>query len=399
MPFSSNEDLPSAVQNSLSDADQSQWREVFNAALEEYGDEETAFRVAWSSVQKSGSCRHFEGYASVGVVDKQNDKISIKGLAEAMGAYLNRGGILLDSHSNRPVGQVYAYEVRPKGDADGIYIYGTIWRNEALYDKVWNDILQNKKNAFSIGADPTSKPRTVCDAEKCWNEYDTLHLFEISTVSDPANPGAYMESFNEMAKHIVKSLDENDIGQTESMKEELKKTGAGAATSCECPKPTEVVKQEEPQAQPDLSEFFKKFLDSQAELMKSVNDTNANVLKMMELFSKQDEPEEKPEEKPEEEEKPPEEEPEPEEEKPEEEEKSKSVKKSDKKLEELINERAEELIRKRKMDEKGIDSPNPSVEKVPTNPIAAKMRQYADPKFLMKVPREQIRSDFPDQDR
>ena len=52
MPYSSIEDLPNSVQGHLPVHAQEIFLEVFNNAWKQYGDEQTAFRVAWAAVKK-----------------------------------------------------------------------------------------------------------------------------------------------------------------------------------------------------------------------------------------------------------------------------------------------------------------------------------------------------------
>jgi cation transport regulator len=53
MPYASNDELPSAVANHLPQHARDIFREAFNHAWDEYGgDEERAFRVAWSAVKR-----------------------------------------------------------------------------------------------------------------------------------------------------------------------------------------------------------------------------------------------------------------------------------------------------------------------------------------------------------
>ena len=52
MPYGSNDDLPDSVRHALPPHAQDIFREAFNNALEEYGREENAFRVAWAAVKK-----------------------------------------------------------------------------------------------------------------------------------------------------------------------------------------------------------------------------------------------------------------------------------------------------------------------------------------------------------
>ena len=53
MPYTVNEDLPPAVRAHLPEHAQDIFREAFNHALDEYGEEERAFRVAWAAVKRS----------------------------------------------------------------------------------------------------------------------------------------------------------------------------------------------------------------------------------------------------------------------------------------------------------------------------------------------------------
>ena len=52
MPFSSNAQLPKGVKN-LPEHAQTIWRKAYNSALEEYGEEDRAARIAWGAVKKS----------------------------------------------------------------------------------------------------------------------------------------------------------------------------------------------------------------------------------------------------------------------------------------------------------------------------------------------------------
>lgn len=51
MPYQKIEDLPESVKEHLPKNAQEIFRAAFNSATEEYGEEETAFKVAWSAVK------------------------------------------------------------------------------------------------------------------------------------------------------------------------------------------------------------------------------------------------------------------------------------------------------------------------------------------------------------
>lgn len=52
MPYATNSGLPLPVRNALPSRGQDIYRKAFNNALEEYGDEDIARKVAWGAVKK-----------------------------------------------------------------------------------------------------------------------------------------------------------------------------------------------------------------------------------------------------------------------------------------------------------------------------------------------------------
>jgi cation transport regulator len=52
MPYKKNSDLPESVRKVLPQKAQTLFRKVFNSAYDEYKNEATVFRVAWSAVKK-----------------------------------------------------------------------------------------------------------------------------------------------------------------------------------------------------------------------------------------------------------------------------------------------------------------------------------------------------------
>lgn len=52
MPYATNADLPPPLRRILPEHAQDIYRAAFNSAWDEYGDEETAHRVAWAAVKR-----------------------------------------------------------------------------------------------------------------------------------------------------------------------------------------------------------------------------------------------------------------------------------------------------------------------------------------------------------
>ncbi len=53
MPYKVNNDLPDNVKNHLPEHAQTIFRKAFNSALHQYHNEVSAFKVAWSAVEKT----------------------------------------------------------------------------------------------------------------------------------------------------------------------------------------------------------------------------------------------------------------------------------------------------------------------------------------------------------
>ncbi len=52
MPYDKNSDLPGSVKDNLPEHAQTIYRKAFNSALDEYGQEQRAHKVAWAAVEK-----------------------------------------------------------------------------------------------------------------------------------------------------------------------------------------------------------------------------------------------------------------------------------------------------------------------------------------------------------
>jgi len=74
--YNSNSELPPAVRNALPEAAQTIWRKAFNAALEQYGNDTTAAKVAWSAVKKAGYKKKGEKWVKSEAVEEEADKVN-----------------------------------------------------------------------------------------------------------------------------------------------------------------------------------------------------------------------------------------------------------------------------------------------------------------------------------
>lgn len=218
MTYSSNAQLPEAVRNALDEDQQTEWRDVFNSAYEGTcaRNDECASKISWSQMKKHA--RHFAGWATAEVIDKQGDKLEIDAFKKTMKKFMDLGAPLIDQHSNRKVGSYIGYEFRNKGDVPSLWVEGVIYKGHRIHDATWEKIQKGEYPAMSIGADPLEKARE-CNEKMCWNAIKKLDLFEISVVDNPANGEATIEEVNHMAKshssddYLTKS-DNHNTGDT-----------------------------------------------------------------------------------------------------------------------------------------------------------------------------------------
>ena len=205
MSYSQNSQLPEAVRNSLNQADQSKWRDIFNSAYNTCNSNaECASKTAWSHLKKNA--RHFAGWASAEVIDRQGDIVETQAFQRTMDLFMQLGSSIIDQHSNRKVGQYINYEFKNKTCTDGtekpgVYMEGIIYTGQRIHDEVWEKIKSGEYSGLSIGADPL-KSEQECDVKTCWNAIKNIDLFEISVVEIPANQEALIEEINHIAKSI-----------------------------------------------------------------------------------------------------------------------------------------------------------------------------------------------------
>ncbi len=174
---------------------------------------------------KDDETRLIQGYASVEVMDRQGDLVPIDAMKEAMIKYMERGGLLLYGHQNKPIGKVLGWEIEeePRYGVPAVKIIGQINKGYKLEDEVWKLIKERQITGFSIGGTAIQ-----VDTEKTAEGVDArvlkkIELSEISLVVEPANQGAVItavsmakssdpyeslsdEEFEKKAEEVVKNI-------------------------------------------------------------------------------------------------------------------------------------------------------------------------------------------------
>ncbi|MEM4458323.1 MAG: XkdF-like putative serine protease domain-containing protein [Candidatus Caldarchaeum sp.] len=163
--------------------------------------------------------RLIAGWASVEVVDRQNEIIPREVLERAMYKYMDRGGNIMFAHSSKPVGKVLKWEIRkhPKVGADGVFVVAKIFKDYETDDAVWEMIKRGELKGFSVGGKGERKMLALKEGSRgdlppSVGVYEKLELMEISLAPTPANPYAEIVAYNSLAKaHEEQSLKLEDV--------------------------------------------------------------------------------------------------------------------------------------------------------------------------------------------
>ena len=175
------------------------------------------------------------GYASIEIVDKQNDLITLKALNEAVDKYMENPKFrnVMTNHSNVQVGEV----VKSYRDKSG-----KIWKTEVddvgffVVIKLRDDIEKAKEinrgvrkgslRSFSIGGQAIQKVKKSHPELGQYNEISKLELHEVTIYEKGINPEARFdilkqEKVNKMSK-LEKALEELDtlMNEVNSLRKE-----------------------------------------------------------------------------------------------------------------------------------------------------------------------------------
>ena len=158
------------------------------------------------------------GYASVDVVDKQNDKITLSAIKEAAGKFMkgDRYRNVMITHSNVQVGEVMNQWSDSNGKVLKTGVDDTGLRNDIEKAKeVARDIRRGNLRSFSIGGQAISKTNRYDADVGSYKEIDKLELHEITICEEGINPEAKFNIVKEdkkMTEEIEKALAEfNDV--------------------------------------------------------------------------------------------------------------------------------------------------------------------------------------------
>ena len=160
------------------------------------------------------------GYASIEIVDKQNDLITIDALDDAVKKYMGEKKYrnVMSNHSNVQVGEVVEKYRDMNGtlhktgvDDVGFYVVIKMRDDIEKAKEINRGIRKGTLRSFSIGGQAISKKQRTSDDYGEYNEIDKLELHEVTICEKGINPEAKFD--------ILKQ----DVGGEEKMSEKLEK--------------------------------------------------------------------------------------------------------------------------------------------------------------------------------
>ena len=139
------------------------------------------------------------GYASIEVVDKQNDLITLEALEKAVAEFMEKKSYrnVMSNHSNVQVGEVIEQYrdtngVLHKTGVDNVGFYVVIKMRDDIEKakEIARGIRKGTLRSFSIGGQAISKKQRKSEEYGEYNEIDNLELHEVTICEKGINPEA-----------------------------------------------------------------------------------------------------------------------------------------------------------------------------------------------------------------
>lgn len=207
-------------------------------------------------VSKSNDRKIIAGYASLAVVDTEDEYIPVEVLKEGLSTLMKDKSYsnIMIVHKNIQIGKILEEfnGLKTHVDDKGLYIVAEIRDDLEIAKQTWKQIEDGEIRGFSIGGEIIDD-HEECDDNKCINVIDKINLFEVSVCSHPVNKDSGFEIVN---KSYVNEMLENC---EDRMKKEMKKTPEvkeKAEDKDNEPETTEEIKEEveESKDEPEIEE-------------------------------------------------------------------------------------------------------------------------------------------------
>lgn len=141
-------------------------------------------------------------WASVDVVDKQNEKVDIADIIQQQEILLKRNGPITDNHTNYVCGQTHAYKVmeHPKTGTIGVLHLDRYFNDSPLDDQVWSETISGERQGASVGGYASNIEFRTDDEGRQYRHRSGFHQYETASATRPVNPFSTTEMFSLVAK-------------------------------------------------------------------------------------------------------------------------------------------------------------------------------------------------------
>jgi len=333
-------------------------------------------------IHKSDGQKIIAGYASLAVVDTENDYIPVEVLKEGLNTLMKDESYsnIMIVHKNIQIGKILKKyeELKTHVDEKGLFIVAEIRDDLEIAKETWKKIEDGEIRGFSIGGEIIEE-HEECDDKKCIKVIDKINLFEISVCSSPVNKDSGFEIVSkcyvsEMLKNyndkMKKSKNDKQPEVEEKAEEEPCEDCKEEVTKDLKDAPVEEIEdpnQEEEKSEPEPEEPQEEIL-TKADIIETIKDTITETLKSLHEKELQEDEEEEMEEEEEEED---EEEPEEEKKKADDDDEEEEVEESDEELKLAVKAR-DEVIEGFKEEIKQLKEQVKKLEEVEETPKTSK---------------------------
>jgi len=190
------------------------------------------------------------GYASIEIVDKQNDLITLKALKEAVNKYMENPKFrnVMTNHSNVQVGEVVeSYRDKSgrifKTEVDDVGFFVVIKLRDDIEKakEINRGIRKGSLRSFSIGGQALEKVKKTNNEFGQYNEISKLELHEVTICEKGINPEARFDILKQEKTKKVKNMTkiEKALAELDALMEEVNMLRKEDEESMDMPKEEE----------------------------------------------------------------------------------------------------------------------------------------------------------------
>lgn len=225
------------------------------------------------------------GYASIEVVDKQNDLITLEALEKAVAEFMKEKSYrnVMSNHSNVQVGEVIEQYrdtngVLHKTGVDNVGFYVVIKMRDDIEKakEIARGIRKGTLRSFSIGGQAISKKQRKSEEYGEYNEIDSLELHEVTICEKGINPEAKFDILKQQGGDNVSEKLESALEELNGLLKQVQEATGATIETEKVVKEDEVEMMEDEKMDDDVEDMDYKADDDDD--MESMDDSERKAL-------------------------------------------------------------------------------------------------------------------------